>query len=189
MTKLVVLVATVVAGLALAGLAQAGCMATVGLDSMPKAGLRPGSRGSSRSVCSSTAARRCPTRSRRLGSATPPASSSSSRRRRPQSRLVPRPRRLPEGRPLLARRLRRLPGQGVREGAHLQVRGDRLGLRLCCGAGLPAGAARSSQHDPVAVLAAGPDVERDLLAARSRRGHGRRVGRSCANRGECRKDE
>jgi hypothetical protein len=38
MKTLVVLVATVVAGLALAGLAQAGCMATVGLDSTPKAG-------------------------------------------------------------------------------------------------------------------------------------------------------
>ena len=42
MTKLVALFATVVAGLALAGVAQAGCMATVGLDSMPKAGLAAG---------------------------------------------------------------------------------------------------------------------------------------------------
>ena len=42
MRKLLVLVATVVAGLALAGVAQAGCMATVGLDSMPKAGLAAG---------------------------------------------------------------------------------------------------------------------------------------------------
>ncbi len=38
MKKLFVLVATVVTGLALAGVAQAGCMATVGLDSRPKAG-------------------------------------------------------------------------------------------------------------------------------------------------------
>jgi hypothetical protein len=38
MKKLFVLVATIVAGLALAGVAQAGCMATVGLDSTPKAG-------------------------------------------------------------------------------------------------------------------------------------------------------
>ena len=38
MKKLFVLVATAVAGLALAGVAQAGCMATVGLDSTPKAG-------------------------------------------------------------------------------------------------------------------------------------------------------
>ena len=36
--KLFILVATVVTGLALAGVAQAGCMATVGLDSRPKAG-------------------------------------------------------------------------------------------------------------------------------------------------------
>ena len=42
MTKLVALFATVVAGLVLAGVAQAGCMATVGLDSMPKAGLAAG---------------------------------------------------------------------------------------------------------------------------------------------------
>jgi len=42
MKKLFVLVATVVAGLALAGVAQAGCMATVGLSSMPKPGLAPG---------------------------------------------------------------------------------------------------------------------------------------------------
>jgi len=38
MKKLFVLVATVVAALALAGVAQAGCMATVGLSSLPKAG-------------------------------------------------------------------------------------------------------------------------------------------------------
>ena len=37
MKKLFVFVATAVAGLALAGVAQAGCMATVGLSSMPKA--------------------------------------------------------------------------------------------------------------------------------------------------------
>ena len=37
MRKLFVFVATAVAGLALAGVAQAGCMATVGLSSMPKA--------------------------------------------------------------------------------------------------------------------------------------------------------
>ena len=42
MRKLLVLVATAVAGLALAGVAQAGCMATVGLSSMPKAGLAAG---------------------------------------------------------------------------------------------------------------------------------------------------
>lgn len=42
MKKLFVLVATVVAGLALAGVAQAGCMATVGLSSMPKPGLAAG---------------------------------------------------------------------------------------------------------------------------------------------------
>jgi hypothetical protein len=42
MTKLFVLVATVVAGLALTGVAQAGCMATVGLSSLPKAGLAAG---------------------------------------------------------------------------------------------------------------------------------------------------
>ena len=40
--KLAVLVATVVAGLALAGVAQAGCMATVGLSSTPKAGFPAG---------------------------------------------------------------------------------------------------------------------------------------------------
>ena len=38
MKKLYVLVATIVAGLALVGVAQAGCMATVGLSSLPKAG-------------------------------------------------------------------------------------------------------------------------------------------------------
>jgi hypothetical protein len=38
MKALLILVATVVAGLALAGVAQAGCMATVGLSSTPKAG-------------------------------------------------------------------------------------------------------------------------------------------------------
>ncbi len=37
MKKLFVFVATAVSGLALAGAAQAGCMATVGLSSMPKA--------------------------------------------------------------------------------------------------------------------------------------------------------
>jgi len=42
MKKLFVFVATVVAGLALAGVAQAGCMATVGLSSMPKPGLQAG---------------------------------------------------------------------------------------------------------------------------------------------------
>jgi hypothetical protein len=42
MKKLFVLVATIVAGLALAGVAQAGCMATVGLSSMPKAGHAAG---------------------------------------------------------------------------------------------------------------------------------------------------
>ena len=42
MKKLFVLVATVVVGLALAGVAQAGCMATVGLNSMPKPGLQAG---------------------------------------------------------------------------------------------------------------------------------------------------
>jgi hypothetical protein len=42
MTKLFILVATVGAAFALAGVAQAGCMATVGLDSMPKAGLAAG---------------------------------------------------------------------------------------------------------------------------------------------------
>jgi hypothetical protein len=44
-----------------------------------------------------------------------------------------------------------------------------------------------SEHDPVAVLATGTEVECDLLAARSRRW--RRIGRPGANRGECRKDE
>jgi hypothetical protein len=42
MKKLFVFVATAVAGLALAGVAQAGCMATVGLSSMPKPGLSAG---------------------------------------------------------------------------------------------------------------------------------------------------
>jgi hypothetical protein len=42
MKKLFVFVATVVAVLALAGVAQAGCMATVGLSSMPKPGLAAG---------------------------------------------------------------------------------------------------------------------------------------------------
>jgi hypothetical protein len=42
MTRFYVLVATVVAGLALTGVARAGCWATVGLDSMPKAGLAAG---------------------------------------------------------------------------------------------------------------------------------------------------
>ncbi len=42
MKKLFVLVAAVVAAFALAGVAQAGCMATVGLSSMPKPGLQAG---------------------------------------------------------------------------------------------------------------------------------------------------
>ncbi|MDX6437485.1 MAG: hypothetical protein QOF45_68 [Gaiellaceae bacterium] len=42
MKKLLVLVATVVAAFALAGVAQAGCMATVGLSSLPKAGHAAG---------------------------------------------------------------------------------------------------------------------------------------------------
>lgn len=42
MKKLFVFVATAVAGLALAGAAQAGCMATVGLSSLPKAGHAAG---------------------------------------------------------------------------------------------------------------------------------------------------
>ena len=42
MNKLLVLVGSVVAGLVLAGVAQAGCMATVGLSSKPKPGLAAG---------------------------------------------------------------------------------------------------------------------------------------------------
>ena len=42
MTKLLVLAASAAAALALAGVAQAGCMATVGLSSMPKPGLTAG---------------------------------------------------------------------------------------------------------------------------------------------------
>lgn len=42
MKKLFVLVATVVAALAVAGAARAGCMATVGLSSMPKATHKAG---------------------------------------------------------------------------------------------------------------------------------------------------
>ena len=42
MRKLLVLAVTVGAGLALAGVAQAGCMATVGLSPMPKAGQAAG---------------------------------------------------------------------------------------------------------------------------------------------------
>ncbi|HEX4931093.1 MAG TPA: hypothetical protein VFV62_10335 [Gaiellaceae bacterium] len=42
MKKLFVFVATVVAGLALAGVAYAGCWATVGLSSTPKPGLAAG---------------------------------------------------------------------------------------------------------------------------------------------------
>ena len=42
MKKLFVLVATVVAMLAVTGTAQAGCMATVGLSSLPKPGLAAG---------------------------------------------------------------------------------------------------------------------------------------------------
>jgi hypothetical protein len=42
MKKLFVLVATTVGALALTGAAQAGCMATVGLSSMPKPGLAAG---------------------------------------------------------------------------------------------------------------------------------------------------
>ena len=38
MKKLFTLIATAAAGLTLAGVAQAGCMATVGLDSLPDAG-------------------------------------------------------------------------------------------------------------------------------------------------------
>jgi hypothetical protein len=42
MKKLFVLTGTIVAALGLAGAAQAGCMATVGLSATPKAGLAPG---------------------------------------------------------------------------------------------------------------------------------------------------
>ena len=42
MKKLAVLVSTAVAGLALAGVAHAGCMATVGLSSTPRAGFPAG---------------------------------------------------------------------------------------------------------------------------------------------------
>jgi hypothetical protein len=42
MKKLFVLVATVVGAFAFAGVAQAGCMATVGLSAMPKPGLQAG---------------------------------------------------------------------------------------------------------------------------------------------------
>ncbi len=42
MKKFFVLVGTVAAGLGLAGVAQAGCMATVGLSSTPKAGQAAG---------------------------------------------------------------------------------------------------------------------------------------------------
>ena len=42
MKKLLGLVSTAVAGLALAGVAHAGCMATVGLSSTPKAGMAAG---------------------------------------------------------------------------------------------------------------------------------------------------
>jgi hypothetical protein len=40
--KRIVLLAVVAAGLVLPGAARAGCMATVGLSSMPKPGLEPG---------------------------------------------------------------------------------------------------------------------------------------------------
>ena len=42
MKKLIVFVATVVAALAATGAANAGCMATVGLSSLPKPGLQAG---------------------------------------------------------------------------------------------------------------------------------------------------
>jgi hypothetical protein len=42
MNKLLVLAVSLVAGLVLVGVAQAGCMATVGLSSMPKAGHAAG---------------------------------------------------------------------------------------------------------------------------------------------------
>ena len=42
MKKLFVFVATVIAGLAVTGAANAGCMATVGLSSLPKPGLQAG---------------------------------------------------------------------------------------------------------------------------------------------------
>ena len=42
MKKLFALAASIAAALALAGVAQAGCMATVGLSSMPKPGLAAG---------------------------------------------------------------------------------------------------------------------------------------------------
>jgi hypothetical protein len=42
MKKLLVLAAAIVAALAVTGTAQAGCMATVGLSSMPKPGLEAG---------------------------------------------------------------------------------------------------------------------------------------------------
>ena len=42
MKKLFVFVATVLAGLAVTGAANAGCMATVGLSSLPKPGLQAG---------------------------------------------------------------------------------------------------------------------------------------------------
>ena len=82
MKKSLALVALVGVALLAPSVAKAGCMATVGLSSLPKPGSPPASRGSSRSASSSTAARRCPTRSRRCGSATRRASSSASGRSR-----------------------------------------------------------------------------------------------------------
>ena len=115
MKKLFVFVATVVSGLALAGVAQAGCMATVGLSSMPKPGLQAG--------------KPWIVTIRVLQHGRTPMSDA-----KPEVRirnaagklftfkgkptgdrgLLPRPGRLPEGRPLQARRLRRLPRRGVR---------------------------------------------------------------------------
>ena len=66
--KLAVLVSTAVAGLALAGVAQAGCMATVGLSSTPKAGFPAGTPWVVTIRSCSTGARPCRTRSRRSGS-------------------------------------------------------------------------------------------------------------------------
>ena len=129
MKKLLVLVATIVAALAVTAAANAGCMATVGLSSTPKPGLAAGKPWVVTIRVLQHGARRCRTRSPRSGSATPPGKLFTFKATQTdvvgsyRARVV-----FPKAGALLAGRLRRFPRRGMRAGAHLQVGADRRRL-------------------------------------------------------------
>ena len=110
------LIAAALAAVALAGVASAGCWATVGLSSTPTAGLAAGEPWvvtirvlqHGRTPMPNARPEVRIRRRRRQGPDLPGEAD-------PADRVVPSQSRVPAGRPLFARHLRRIPGQGVRE--------------------------------------------------------------------------